>query len=206
MKSKIKINDIRKISIIFMFSGLITILTAMYLHQDIGGNYSGEFVKVRFDSRPYLDYEARVIWESGPLTSNLKAVSENQSGKIVNPANTHDNREVRINVLNHANQLVISEIVKPGIEARSNVDEGIPESVVRIPPDGFHIYTVIFEQIRNPISSPSSRPNYCVSHSPMSSEGNAIFPFLVGSIGVLLVYLGVYVAIQLYRSQKVRSN
>ena len=194
MKDILTKKTIKTIYILFILSGSIIISIAFALHQNLNAVYSGDYARINLQSRPYLEYEAIVQWENH-LTDNVSRDGSNdQIKKLMKGEESFDKQKVKIQIYNENNKLISFQIMEPSPIVLPDGSRYIPDSSLMIPPDRFHNYTVIFEQLHNRTTKSSTFPRYTVVFSPQSSEGNAVIPFLIGLFGSFLVVIGIFIA------------
>ncbi len=188
------------ISTLLIISGILVISLAFFLHQNVNSEFINGSHDIVFQSRPYLEYEAQVSWETS-MTGEKKPRKGSNCviSKAVWLASDIDNLAIWIKVLNHKHELVSVHLLKPTPEFLPDGSINIPVSIVTIPPDGFNDYTVIFEQTHIPSRTSFISPKYRLGFSPSSSEGNAVIPFFIGTIGSFFAILGLTVAYLLHK-------
>ena len=205
MKDILTKKTIKTIYILFILSGCIIISIALALHQNLNAIYSGDYARINFQSRPYLEYEAQVQWENHLTDYVSRDGSNDQIKKLMKGEESFDKQKVKIQIFNENSKLISFQIMEPSPIVLPDGSRYIPDSSLMIPPDRFHNYTVIFEQLHNRTTKNSTFPRYTVVFSPQSSEGNAVIPFLIGLFGSFSVVIGIFIAYTLFKNSMVHT-
>lgn len=205
MKDELNYKNIKILYVLFIISGFITVTCALSLHQNLNSIFNGDYAIIKFQSRPYLEYEALVQWENH-LTENVtKKASNDSMKKLTKGEEDISESKIKIEVFNEKNKLISSQVVKPSFLVLPDGSSYVPDSSLTIPSDGFHNYTVIFEKLQNRSAKSSTFPSYTVYFSSRSSEGNAVLPFMIGVLGTFLVIIGVVFAYKYFKHTKAHT-